>query len=132
MPKSNKKLSGTDFEIQARQLLQAKGLQVITTNYHAPRLGEIDIIATQKQQLRGRSFDCLVFIEVRSRQKSAYADALTSITPAKQQKIIKTAAYFLQAHPAYQNHDCRFDVMAFDVVDGVVTSQWLTGAFLAD
>jgi putative endonuclease len=36
------------------------------------------------------------------------------ITRAQQRKIIKTAQFFLQKHPNYDDFDCRFDVICFD------------------
>ncbi|MBD3727062.1 MAG: YraN family protein, partial [Moraxella osloensis] len=33
---------------------------------------------------------------------------------AKQRKIIKTTAAFLQAHPQFDNFDIRFDVVSYE------------------
>ena len=55
--------------------------------------------------------DTLVFVEVRSRNSQQFGGAAASITPAKQQKIRRTAEYFLQNHRKHQHRHCRFDAV---------------------
>ena len=54
----------------------------------------------------------LVFVEVRYRRDNDFGSALESITHAKQQRIIKAAEAFLQAHRQWQQYHCRFDAVS--------------------
>lgn len=125
---ANQKM-GSHFERQACVFLQQQGLKIIQTNYYAHGLGEIDIIAEHCYDKRGRQIKELVFVEVRSRHRSDYGDALQSITYAKQAKILQAAQYYLQENLTYQSWACRFDVIVFDISDDVVTNHWLPAAF---
>lgn len=132
--KTAKQKMGDFYEMQACQLFIRQGLRVCQTNYVVAGVGEIDIIAEHHQLVRGRQQSCLVFAEVRSRKAGRYADALASVTPAKQRKIIQSAECFLQQNPQYQDWACRFDVVGFVINhQGVVLScDWIENAFLAE
>ena len=99
------KALGNHHEQQALTYLTEKGLTLIKKNFHCRR-GEIDLICFDQNQL--------VFIEVRYRSSNRYGNALESVTYSKQQKIKKTAHYFLFAHPHFQHYVMRFDVIAID------------------
>ena len=118
---------GHHYEALACQYLGERGFSVITTNYHAPRTGEIDIIATGTTP-QGRAL--LIFVEVRARTASNYASAAESITPTKQRKIMTTAEHFLQSYPKYGAYDCRFDVITFDITDDDPKLTWIEHAFM--
>ena len=105
MFKQNTLSTGKATEVNALKYLLKKGLTLITQNYSKP-IGEIDLIMLDKQTL--------CFIEVRLRKNSSYGNALASVTPIKQQKIIKTANYFLLENSEYNNQTCRFDVIGYD------------------
>lgn len=127
----NTRQRGADFEQLACQFLTAQNLTIIATNYTAPRLGEIDIIALhQVPQKNGTIRPTLVFVEVKARKHSQFATAIETVTAQKQRKIIKTAEHFLQHYPSYVNLDCRFDVVAFqgDERRGIYPD-WQQGAF---
>ena len=70
----------------------------------------------------------LVFVEVRLRRHQGFGGALESVTYTKQQRIIRAAGYFLQTHPAWADHACRFDVVA---LSGPLTTTvtWIRDAF---
>ncbi len=128
--KTAKRRQGDAFESQAVAVLLAQGYQIVATNYVAPKLGEIDIIATCQVLERGVLVPCVVFVEVRSRRASDYGTAIDSITPAKQAKIYRTAEQFLAMHDAYAKMATRFDVIVFDInQDGTVSQDWLISAF---
>ncbi len=120
---SKKQRQGGYYEQLALAYLQRQGLQLIAQNWQQPKVGEIDLIMLQS----GRSWDTLVLVEVRKRKISAFGDALMSITPSKQRKLIKTAHYFLQQHPKYANFECRFDVVGFDGDDVAVGPKTIDG-----
>lgn len=89
-------------------------------NFHC-RQGEIDLIM--------RHQDCLVFVEIRLRRGRGYANALESVTPAKQQRISRCAQFFLLRHPQWHDYGMRFDVIALDRLAG--EPNWIQAAFSA-
>ncbi len=102
-PSTERQLTGKKAEDDALAFLQGKGLMPITRNFRC-RLGEIDLIMSDG--------NTLVFIEVRKRKNRLYGGAAASITTGKQQKIIKTAHFYLQRYKTLPS--CRFDVVAWD------------------
>lgn len=91
--------SGIWGEAQAANYLRAHGYQLLAHGYHC-RFGEIDLIA--------RKGNILCFVEVKTRTNLDYGLPREYVTAAKQEKLRKTAAYYLAAHEL----DCpaRFDV----------------------
>ncbi|MDO4897496.1 MAG: YraN family protein [Moraxella sp.] len=122
---------GADFEQLACQFLTTQGLAVIATNYAVPKIGEIDIIATHDvAQKSTKTHPTLVFVEVKVRTMSQFAQAVETVTLAKQRKLIKTAEHFLQTNENYADFDCRFDVVAFQMDEWHRMSvDWRQGAF---
>lgn len=114
---------GQDWEDFAARRVAAAGLRILARGYHC-RLGEIDLIATDD--------DTLVFIEVRYRTASSFADAATSVTCCKQQRILKAARHFLMRHPQYSEHPIRMDVIALAATSAAPSHtrmQWIRDAF---
>ncbi|MCK5810203.1 MAG: YraN family protein [Cocleimonas sp.] len=110
------KIKGIDTEQLACDYLQSKGLQLLQRNFFS-RYGEIDLIMRDKKTT--------VFIEVRYRKNRHYGGAAASVTPAKQQRIIKTAL-------SYQQQNIMPDGMRFDVVavEGTAPKiEWIQNAF---
>lgn len=122
MSQSKKEL-GNQAEQLACAYLKQQGLLFIKANFSV-RLGEIDLI------MRDAVNDTLVFVEVRYRKNSDYGGAAASVTPRKQQKIIKTAAFYLQC---YAPDSCaRFDVVALEGnLNGCYQLNWIADAFQA-
>ena len=100
----NKRQIGSVYELKASDYLTKKGYQIIERNYRC-RIGEIDIIAIER--------DCLCFIEVKYRKNEKTGDPLEAVDKRKQQKIIRTAQYYLLTHSKYQSVKCRFSGMHF-------------------
>jgi len=72
----------------------------------------------------------LVFVEVRYRVANQFADAMLSIGPAKQQKIIRAASMFIARNKRFANSVVRFDVVAIDKSNcGEQSIRWLRDAF---
>ncbi len=111
--------TGQAAEAAALKYLQDHGLKLITKNFRC-RCGEIDLIMLKKSEL--------IFVEVRLRHNNSYGGSLASVTTNKQQRLIRTAKYFLSHHNEYRNHDCRFDVI------GLYKEciEWITHAFDVD
>ncbi|WP_373235502.1 YraN family protein [Cohaesibacter celericrescens] len=93
---------GIRAERWAGWLMRAKGFQIMKCRYKAQG-GEIDLIC--------RKGDLLVFVEVKYR--ALIDDALYSITPRNQARIVTAASHYLAAYPDETINTYRFDVMAF-------------------
>lgn len=113
---------GKDAEKRAEKLLKTAGCKVISRNYSC-RYGEIDLIVQQS--------DTLIFVEVRYRNNQRYGGAASSVNFHKQQRIIKTAQYFLCQNKKYADATCRFDVLAFEAEEAGSQPLWYKDAFRA-
>lgn len=122
---SPKQRQGGRFEQLAQAYLQDKGLVLVAQNWLVPKVGELDLVMLES----GSAWDTLVFVEVRQRKPGNYGDGLTSVTVAKQRKIIKAASQFLRHHPQFADCECRFDVAAYN--DEQAEPDWIAGAFIA-
>lgn len=119
--KTTTKDIGDQTELLAKNYLIEKGLTIITENFHSP-FGEIDIIA--------KLASCIIFIEVKYRKKNNFGGAISCISASKQEKIKKTALFFLQQQQLNEyNTACRFDVIALDGDINHPHITWLTNAF---
>jgi putative endonuclease len=107
---------GSDAEQIAATYLQQQGLILVTSNYSC-RFGEIDLIMRD-----GKS---LVFVEVRLRSSTSFGGAGMSITPAKQQKLTRTAEHYLQKHGSTP---CRFDAILMSKAH-TEDIEWIKNAF---
>ncbi|MBN7772031.1 YraN family protein [Clostridium aminobutyricum] len=92
---------GSYGEAIAATYLESKGYKIVEKNFRC-KLGEIDIIASQR--------DMLVFIEVKTRSSTAYGLPCEAVNKKKQLHLIRTAAFYL-----LKNHigeiDQRMDVV---------------------
>ena len=87
----------------AARVLTRAGFVVLEHGYSC-RIGEIDLIATEKETL--------VFIEVKYRRSDRFGDPAEAVTPAKQKTIRRVAAWYCAAHRVPQDTPLRFDVVA--------------------
>ena len=111
-----RKRIGNKAEDQACKYLKSEGLSLITSNF-STKAGEVDLIM--------KDADTLVFIEVRYRKNTNFGGAAASVTPKKQQRIIKAALAFQQRYSPQSA--MRFDVVA---IEGDVTDiNWIKSAF---
>ncbi len=83
--------------------LEQAGYQILERNFSC-RQGEIDLIA--------REGTYLVFIEVKYRRNLGSGSPLEAVNPAKQEKIRRTALYYLYCRGYDEDTPCRFDVVA--------------------
>ena len=79
-----------------------KGMQMLERRFRSP-VGEVDLI-----MLDG---SVLVFVEVKSRQRSTCMQTQYSITPLKQRRLAETARYYLARHPEHGARVMRFDAV---------------------
>jgi putative endonuclease len=93
---------GNRSERAAARFLRRLGYRIVARNYSCP-YGELDLVA-----LDGR---CLVFVEVRSTERTDTAIPAASVDDAKQRRLTQLALHFLQKHDLL-NQSARFDVLA--------------------
>lgn len=99
----NKRRMGECFENIAKQYITEIGYKVIYSNFFC-KAGEIDIVALYE--------DMLVFIEVKYRSTDRYGLPEEAVDYRKQQKIRKSALYFMTKYNYSENTRVRFDVIA--------------------
>lgn len=107
---------GAAAEELALELLQRNGLTLLARNYRC-RMGEVDLIM--------RDGDAIVFVEVRLRGATAFADAAASIDARKQRRIVAAARHWLMGRP---DTPCRFDCVLLSRLDAGA-AEWLRDAF---
>ncbi|MBS6644752.1 MAG: YraN family protein [Clostridiaceae bacterium] len=99
----NKRETGGCYEDMAAAYLEKEGYHILERNYYT-RQGEIDLIAMDG--------DYLVFIEVKYRKDLKKGHPAEAVAYQKQQKIIKSARYYLYKHHLSEDKPCRFDVVS--------------------
>ena len=73
---------------------------------------------------------CIVFVEVRYRGERPFATAANTVDRRKQQKLIRTAAWFLSRERHLATCPVRFDVVAVDAAKhGAPVIKWIRDAF---
>lgn len=98
---------GEHGEKTAADYLEKSGYEILGVNFFNPtgrRLGEIDIIAKEKEEL--------VFVEVKTRAKNTFNAVLPeeSITFKKLHKLAKIAYFYISSHNMH-NMAYRFDAI---------------------
>ena len=96
----------------AADFLQKKRYKVVAMNYRC-RYGEIDLIVSNRQ--------FLVFVEVKLRKTSNFAQALEHVDLHKQKRIRTTAEMYLSQNET--DLQPRFDVVEIYAPDGATTSK---------
>lgn len=98
---------GAVGELLAARYLRKHKYTLLAANYRT-RFGEIDIIAANRKYI--------AFVEVKQRNKTAISTPQEAVTAEKQQKILRTAALYLQTHKT--SLQPRFDVISVVMDDG--------------
>lgn len=121
--KSEKRTQGDKAEELACSHLQKHNLILLDKNF-STRAGEIDLIMRDKDDP-----ETLIFIEVRYRKNQEYGGAAASVTPKKQQRIIKASLAYQQQNAPQSS--MRFDVVAVegDNNDNNMKIDWIKSAF---
>lgn len=107
-------------EDRALAFLQNEGLLLQTRNYRSRR-GEIDLIM--------QDGETTVFVEVRSRTRSAILSTIETIDKNKQRKIILTSQSYLQQHKKDPSRYYRFDVVLINGDTENSNIEWIKNAF---
>lgn len=115
---------GQKFEEMALNFLTEKGLRFVTKNFNC-KTGEIDLIMLDNQ--------AVIFVEVRYRKNINFMSAAETINFFKQQKLIRTAEFFLAYHLRKYNltnfRDSRFDVVTIEGISPNLKISWIKNAF---
>lgn len=122
---NNSNSIGQRAEQDALNFLRQQGLTLVTRNYQC-RLGEIDLVMKDRQ--------VLIFIEVRYRKSAQFGSSAETVNASKQQKLIRTAEYFLLHEITGETPACRFDVVAIcpsDTGQNSLQFDWIKHAFEA-
>lgn len=104
------KLTGAWGEAVAAEYLRKKRYQIVASGYHS-RFGEIDLIVKNRKYL--------VFVEVKLRKSSNFAQAREFVDFRKQEKLRTTASLYLSENPT--NLQPRFDVIEIYAPEGTLT-----------
>jgi putative endonuclease len=104
------KLIGDWGESLARKFLRKKGYRFVASNFHS-RMGEIDLIVEDRKTL--------VFVEVKTRKSSNFAQGREFVDHGKQERLRITASYYLAQHET--DKPVRFDVVEIYAPEGVLT-----------
>src|SRR5512138_3230813 len=100
---------GLVWESRAAEYLETHGLRVVVRGYRC-RLGELDLVCQDGRHL--------VIVEVSARASGALTSAVESIGPSKRRRIIQATRHLLLRHREWHAAPIRFDVVAFDGIDG--------------
>ena len=106
----NSKLTGTWGEARAAEYLKKKHYRLLARNFSV-RGGEIDLIVENRRYL--------VFVEVKTRQDAAFAEAREYVDAHKQDRIRLAASLWLAAHETEKQP--RFDVIEIYAPQGAGT-----------
>ena len=105
-------LTGAWGESVAADYLRKKHYQILAAGYRS-RFGEIDLIAANRKYL--------VFVEVKLRKSSEFAQAREYVNYAKQKRIRTTAAIYLSENSTLLQP--RFDVIEIYAPQGMATAK---------
>lgn len=110
---------GRQGEAVAEAFLRDRDYRILARNFRC-RSGEIDIVALDGNML--------VFVEVRSRRGAQAGTPFESVTPQKQQQVVRVARVFLSQR-GWTDRDARFDVVGVRFDDDPPTVEHLPAAF---
>ena len=81
----------------------SQGLELLQRNFYS-RFGEIDLVMKDE--------NTIVFIEVKYRKNHHHGSGAEAVTFHKQNKISRTAAWYLVKNPNRAEQFCRFDIIS--------------------
>lgn len=105
-------LSGAWGEALAAEYLRRKHYRIVAAGYRC-RFGEIDLIVQDKKHL--------IFVEVKLRKSSGFAQAKEFVDKRKQDRLRMTAAMYLSENPTELLS--RFDVIEIYAPQGTATAK---------
>lgn len=94
---------GNKGEDIAVKILKKSGYKIKERNFNVPKIGEIDIVATDGEYL--------VFVEVRLRKDIHHGSGADTVDVFKQRKLIKAALMYMKVNNL-NLQTARFDVVS--------------------
>ena len=119
-PATGGRKSGFHWEKAAESYLRTQGLRLLQRNFSS-RFGEIDLIMKDGQTL--------VFVEVKYRKSNQHGSGADAVTFHKQERISRTAAWYLAKNPHKAESICRFDVISINQGQSIQSIDWIKNAF---
>jgi putative endonuclease len=116
---------GRAVEDHVLRLLKGKHYKLVERNFRC-RGGEIDLVMTIGGP--GGAAE-LVFVEVRYRKRDEFGDGGESVDRHKQRRLRIAAETWLQHHPDFPFHYCRFDVVSVTGNPPDFEIEWIEDAF---
>ncbi len=120
MPTERRKF-GDEGEGMAAALLARLGFRVLARNVRMGRLGEIDLIALDGQEL--------VFVEVKTRRDRSFGPPEEAVTPSKLRTIAACADGW-RNRKGWTGRAWRIDIVAVDLTAGTPDIRHLKGVAL--
>ena len=103
-PEDHRRALGAAGESAAARHLEKCGYRIVEANVRC-RFGEIDLVAIDT--------GVIVFVEVKGNRGSRFGAPEEMVTPAKQRRLTRLAAWYLQRR-GWFGRPARFDVVAID------------------
>lgn len=100
--KNNKRSFGAVGERIAKDFLEKNNFDILQMNFRVGRMGEIDIIAREKEYL--------CFVEVKTRRNMTFGMPSEAVNYKKQKKIMNLAYVYLKKNILKDCH-VRFDII---------------------
>jgi len=109
---------GVIAEALACRFLKKKGLILLCRNF-IMKMEEIDLIMQDN--------DVIVFVEVKYRTHHDFIKPVQTINKSKQQRLTRTALFYLQSVKKYKPFKARFDMIG---VSGNEKIEWIKNIFM--
>ena len=103
-PGDDRRALGAAGESAAARHLERRGYRIVEANVRC-RIGEIDLVAIDA--------GVIVFVEVKGNRGGHYGAPEEMVTPLKQRRLTRLAAWYLQRR-GWLGRPARFDVVAVD------------------
>ena len=103
-PDEDRRALGARGEAAAARALARQGFRILEANVRC-RFGEIDLVAIDA--------NVVVFVEVKGNRGRRFGAPEEMVTPAKQRRLTRLAAWYLQRR-GWLGRPARFDVVAVD------------------
>ena len=106
MPKSTSKNKLGKFgEKKAKEFLESKGYELLTSNFRYDR-AEVDLIFKDEKN------KIIIFVEVKTRRNREFGEPEESINKTKQNQIKKAAEGFVSENEKFLDYDLRIDTVS--------------------
>ena len=112
--------TGARWEKTAESFLRSHGLKLLQRNFSS-RFGEIDLIMEEEKTI--------VFVEVKYRKSNEHGSGADAVTFHKQNRISRTAGWYMAKNPHRAEQFCRFDVISIDPQSRKQGIKWIKNAF---